>query len=332
MAKLYWVLIFLLGGLLACSSDTHSVQQGEVVTVYSNALTTADRQLFLAFEQSSGIKVNIINDTGANIIERLQQQDSAVADLLLLEGISYLQQAKQLSLLDTLSQGSIVNAIPSHLRDQNLQWLGLAYSANVIAYLADSVDEAQIQGYNDLANPEWKGKLGWGSRNKNVYHSQLAAMLADEGNEAQTWISDLADNLVDTSRNHDPVNFTISDSSAWLSLLNTAEYIKYLSRENRFQPVRLLFPSPLTYLHLTGVGLMHDAPHSSQARSLLNYLFSRDIIAQYCSAHYVYPSRPDIEIPASIRNLGLVRADTSQQTNIARYTDEAKSLVERYGW
>ncbi|MDF9800709.1 iron(III) transport system substrate-binding protein [Catalinimonas alkaloidigena] len=334
MAKLYWILFFLLSGILACDSPTPRVQQGEVVTIFSNALNATDRQLFTAFERSSGVKVNIIIDTGEQIIERLaqQQQDSVIADLILLEGITYFQKAKQVGLLDTLSQGSIVNAIPEHLRDRNLQWIGLGYSANAIAYLRDSVDTLQVRSYADLSNPEWRGKTGWGTQNKNIYLSQLASMLADQGAEAEQWISGLSANLLDSAHYRSPAHFSVTDSTAWLALTNTADYIKNLSEGKRFQSAGLLFSPPAIYLHLTGVGILDEAPHPAQARALLNYLFSRDIVTQYTRLHFLYPTRPDIDPPPSLRNLGLVNADSSSQSNIARYTEEAENLFNRYGW
>ncbi|MEK6480882.1 extracellular solute-binding protein [Catalinimonas sp. 4WD22] len=334
MTKFYWILLFLLCSIFACDSPPPTVQQGDVVNVYTNALNTADRKLFTAFERSSGVRVNIISDTGEQIIERLvqQQQDSVMADLILLEGITYLQQAKQAGLLDTLSQGSIVNAVPNHLRDRNLQWIGLGYSANAIAYLRDSVDTLQVRSYAELTNPEWRRKVGWGARNKNIYYSQLASMLADQGSEAEKWISELPDNLVDSIQNRSSAHFSISDSTAWLALMNTAEYVKHHNGDKRFQSAQLIFPTPATYLHLTGVSILYEAPHPAQARALLNYLFSRDIIAQYTRSHFLYPARPDIEVPASLSNLKLVRADTTSQSDIARFAEEAKSLFDRYSW
>lgn len=335
MRKLYWVCIFLITGMFACDPPTREVQRGEVVNIFSNTLTSADRQLFAAFERSSGIKVNIFNETASQLIDRLiqQQQDSMLADLILLEGIAYLEQAKQTGLLDTLSRGSIVNAIPAPLRDNNLQWLGLGYSVNAIGYLRDSVDTLQVRQYADLADPAWKNKVGWGTKKEAVYQSQLASMLADQGEEfTAEWINRLSGNLVDTLKRSAKL-FTISDSSAWLGIVNTAEYAQNIRSKNaKATPPALVFPTPEAYLHLSGVGIASGAPHPTRAHLLLNYLFSRDVMQQYTSRHYLYPARSDVEIPASLRNLGALRPDTTLQSNIASFTDEAERLLNSSGW
>jgi iron(III) transport system substrate-binding protein len=333
MRKFYWVLIFLVGAMYACDSSTREVQRGEVVILYSNILTSADQSLFTAFERASGVKVNIINETAPRLINRLiqQQQDSMQADLILLEGIAYLQQAKEAGLLDTLSQGSIVNAIPTHLRDSTLQWLGLGYSANLIAYLPDSVDTLQIQHYAELADPKWKNKLGLGIRKKAIYQSQLAAMLADQGEAATAeWLHEISTNRIDTNTYRSAKLFTIADTSAWLSLMNTAEYTKTQSR-NSTAP-GLIFPNPEAYLHITGVGIVPGAPHPARARLLLNYMFSREVMQQYASTHYLYPIRPDVEVPASLRRLGKFRADTTSQSKVARFAPEAERMLDSIGW
>ncbi|WPP53614.1 extracellular solute-binding protein [Catalinimonas niigatensis] len=336
MNRLYCFFIFLISSMFACDSSTHEVQRGEVINVYSNTLTSTDKALFTTFERASGIKVNIISETANLLMNRLiqQQQDSMLADLILLEGISYLQQAKQAGLLDTLSQGSIVNTIPVHLRDTNLQWLSLGYSANVIGYLQDSVDTLQVRRYADLADPQWKNKLGWGTKTKAIYQSQLAAMLADEGEDATTrWINGLAENIIST--NNSPPSAarlsTISDTSAWLGLINTAEYAKSIDGNKPGSP-GLVFPSPEAYLHITGVAITNSAPHPARARLLLNYLFSREVIQQYANMHYLYPARPDAEVPPRVSRLGEFRADTTSQTDIARFADEAERLLNSSGW
>lgn len=332
MVKFCWVFVFLLLFISACDSSTREVQRGEVVNIFSNALKASDRSLFYPFERSSGVRVNIIYESGNRIIQRLmqQQQDSVLADLVLLEGITYLQQAKQAGLLDTLSQGSIVNTIPSHLRDPNLQWLSLGYSANVIGYLRDSVDTLQVQRYADLANPGWKNKLGWGIKNKAMYQSQLASMIADQGEELTArWMEGVSKNMVDTTNYRAARHFAIADSSAWLGLLNTAEYIR-LKRNH--PSTGLLFPSPQAYLHIVGVGIAHKAPHPARASLLLNYLFSRDVMQQYADRYCLYPARPDIEVPARLRRLGKIRPDTTAQGDIARFVDEAERLLNNKGW
>lgn len=322
--------------MFACDSSTREVQRGEVVNVFSNTLTSADKALFTAFERASGIKVNIISETANRLMNRLiqQQQDSMLADLILLEGVTYLQQAKQAGLLDTLSQGSIVNSIPVYLRDPNLQWLSLGYSANIIGYLQDSVDTLQVRRYADLADPQWKNKLGWGTKTRAIYQAQLAAMLADQGEDATAkWINGISENRVNTSNARSSRLFTISDTSAWLGLLNTAEYVKNMHRNNRSSPSPgLIFPMPEAYVHITGVAIAYGAPHPARARLLLNYLFSREVMRQYANMHHLYPARPDVEVPASIISLGKLRADTTLQSDIARFADEAERLLNSSGW
>ncbi len=334
MDKFRYTFIFLVCILFACDSPVRQVEEGEVVNIYSNTLSAADQPLFSNFERSSGIKVNIINDTGDRIISRLAEQDSMLADLIVLEGITYLQQAKQAGLLDTLSQGSIVNTVPAHFRDRDLQWLIVAYSANLIGYQRDSVDTLQLRSYADLADAQWIGKLGRGSREKAVYQSQLASMLADEGESTTAeWMDRIVKNMTDSSNTPSTKLTGIADSIAWLSLVNTSKYFQNTLKNNQGTLSRgLIMPVPEAYLHVTGVSIANDAPHASRAHLLLNYLFSREVMQQYASLHFLYPARPDVEIPPSLGSMGTLNPDTTSQSDIANFSDDAGSLIQRSGW
>jgi len=327
MDRFFCKYIPLLLALYACDSSPRLVEQGEAVIVYSNILTSSDQYLFTAYEKSSGVKVNIVHENGARIISRLSQADSMPADLLILNGLQYLQEAKQAGLLDTLSASSLFSAIPAHLKDNSRQWLGLAYSADAIAYLKDSVDTLQIQQYEALTDIKWQSKLSLGLKRETL-HTHLATMIAIQNTQnAEDWLFSLKQNLADSSRQGLPKFTALNDSSAWLALVNTAEYAASSSRKTA-----LLFPLGGAYLHLSAAGITKEAPHASRARTLLSYLFSRDVMRNFAEAYYLYPARTDVPSPQSLNRLGILKADSSAQSRIATYLTEAERLLELNGW
>jgi len=322
MSKSYSILFLLFGWLCACDTSPRTVKRGEVVNLYSNALTASDQALFTPFEQASGIRVNIINDAGENILARIRQHqgDSLNADVLLLEGINYLQQAKQQALLDTLPNNSFSSAIPANLRDEDGQWLGLGYSAFAIAYRRDSVDTLQIQRYQQLADGQWQNKVRVMGSSRRFYPSLLASMIADEGREeTESWFNTMLQHQEGTA-----------DSLALIKLVNTATYTP--TAENNRKRVNtaaegLLFPGPETYLHISGAAIQADAPHPERAQALFNYLFSRDFMQQYAEKHRLYPSRPDVRTPTALARSVRFQADTTAQSRIARFAGDALSLL-----
>ena len=303
--------LILLTSLAACEPPVREVERGDVVNLYSNQLSASDQELFAPFERASGLKVNIIFRPGGKIIERINElgDDSTNADILLLQGVGNLHQAKEDGLLDTLPNSSFFNAVPAQLRDMDQQWLSLGYSAYAIAYRRDSVDTLQVQTYQQLADTAWQDKLLLLEK-KEAYTSLLASMLAEEDRGTiQDWWTQLLEN-----------RSTQADSLAWLRLTHTAAY--------RPDPEwGLLFPRPQTYLEVVVVGIREQAPHPVRAEALFNYLFSRVFISRFTEKYRYYPSRADIQASDALPSPAEFQADTTAQNRIARFTKEADALL-----
>lgn len=305
------VLILLLS-LFACESPTRTVEQGDVVNLYSNQLSATDQDLFAAFESASGLKVNIISRPGGKILERINTlgDDSTNADVLVLKGGEYLYQAQQAGILDTLPSSSFLDAVPNHLQDDDQQWLGLAYSAYAIAYRRDSVDTLQVQRYQQLADERWQNRLEM-AEEQEAYHSLLASLMADEGRElTQSWWNSLLKN-----RDTNP------DSLTLLQLTNSANY-------RNLPDWGLLFPQPEAYLQLTGAALREGAPQPKRAEALFNYLFSREFLRKYAERYRLFPARTDVEPPSSLYSPATFRKDTTAQSRIARLANNLPPLPQ----
>jgi len=311
LAKLLATAIITTAFLPACDSSERTIERGDVVNLYSNTLTSSDQQLFEPFEKASGLRVNIIFGMGEELVKRAsaRKHDSTNADLLLLRGIEHLRTAQESNLIDTLFDGSFFTAVPSHLRGEDRQWLGLAYSTLPIAYRADSLDSLQVRNYQQLAEERWQGRI-FIPQDEEVATALLAAHLAGQGREAtKTWWGSLLRNR--------------TDSLDSLSLLQIA-YVKNYQPDEDW---RLVFPQPETYLQVTGLALCTYAPRPAYAKSLFTYMFSRAFVKRYCEKYRLYPGRTDVEQPATLVPAAAFQPDTTAQDRIAGFTDEARILA-----
>lgn len=305
-------IIILTLSVFACDRSPRTVQRGEVVNLYSNCLSATDRDLFVPFERTSGLKVNIISKPNYQVLNRIRAlgEDSTNADILLLQGVAYLNQAKQADMLDTLPNSSFIRAIPDYLQDDAQRWLSLGYSTHVIAYLRDSVDSLQVRRYEQLTDERWKGKIAFPTENEDYFVSLLASLMADKSETSvQDWWRGLQDFQDSTP-----------DSLRQLLLTNTSDYIV----EPGWQ---LQFPQPETYLQLTGVGLRRNAPHPGRAEALFNYLFSNSFMKQFAERKRLFPSRQDVDIPSSLPGINRFQVDSTSQSRIARLTEKARALI-----
>jgi len=307
-----FTLLVLLYFLSACEPTARTVEQGEVVNLYSNAIWVDDQSLFSAYENTSGVRVNIISESGDQLLERMVRLkgDSTNADVILFKGTDYLRKADHKGLLDTLENSSYASLIPDLLKSQKQKWIGLGYSAFVISYLRDSVDTLQIQRYQSLADPQWQGKIGLNNE-KGAYTPLLAAMLADwESQATQSWWDTMKQSQIST------------DTLAQIRLVDTSWPMPDQASWG------ILVPEPEVYVQITGVAINEVAPHPARAESLFNFIFSSNFMRNYAQRHQLYPSHLDVEAPGVLPTISPQQIDTTLQTNINRYVDEAKAIQQ----
>lgn len=299
------------------------MERGEVVNVYSDFLRADDEVLFDAFEQQTGLRVNLIIAKAEHIWNRLEDApDSTTADLFMLKGISQLQKATRDGLLDSIPNVNLLRMIPEHLRDDQNLWTTMAYNVYGITYRTDSVDSIQLRSYADLSAGQWQEKLAL-EGNVMHYQSLVAAMLADQGREAtENWLRGLEQNVQAAGSRQ-------LDSSLWLKLTDTKAYFLEAGEKKADVPQAFLFPATEAYLQIMGVGIYKEAPHPERARRLLAYLLSREVMRQTAEQWQAYPASSEVAIPAALQQLSSFQPDTTAQSIIGRYAEEAADLLRR---
>ena len=131
-----WGLLALATALFASAAANAA---GEV-NVYNSRHYTTDTQLWDAFTETTGIKVNVINADHDQLIQRIiQEGENSPADVLITVDAGRLVFAADKNLLAPVKSEVLEKAIPASLRDPEGKWFGLAYRARVLAYNKDRV-------------------------------------------------------------------------------------------------------------------------------------------------------------------------------------------------
>ncbi len=100
-------------------------------------------------------------------------------------------------MLQPVNSATLNANIPAHLRAPKNQWFGLSVRARMIFFNTRKVKPSTLSTYEDLANPQWKGKLCLHT-SKKVYNQSLIAMMIEEHGVAKTeqivkgWVANLA--------------------------------------------------------------------------------------------------------------------------------------------
>ena len=163
--------------------------QEKVLNLYSSRHYQTDEALYANFTKQTGIKMNRIEAAEDPLIERLRNEGAASpADVLVTVDAGRLWRAEQFGLFQPIKSQVLDSRLPDHMRAPNAQWFGFSARARVIVYNKALVNAADVQNYEDLANPKLKGKVCTRS-GSHVYNLSLMSALIEHWGErkAEDW-------------------------------------------------------------------------------------------------------------------------------------------------
>ena len=150
------ILFFTIIILSACTPNKQEIQE---VNLYSQRHYAVDELQYKNFTEKTGIKVNVVKANADQLIERLKNEgDDSPADLFVTVDAGKLYNARQAGVLQKISSENINENIISDLRDPDGFWAPITYRSRIIVYSNDRVKKSDLNSYEDLANPKWKGR------------------------------------------------------------------------------------------------------------------------------------------------------------------------------
>ncbi|MEM9849669.1 MAG: extracellular solute-binding protein, partial [Bacteroidota bacterium] len=147
------LLALLFSAFWACDPQEGGEQQEEesaekIVNVYTHRHYDVDQQLFTQFEESTGIKVNVVNANADELIQKMETEgEASPADVLITVDAGRLGRAKTKGLLQSIESKTLEGIVPAHLIDADKQWFALTKRARIIAYAKDRVQPSELSTY-----------------------------------------------------------------------------------------------------------------------------------------------------------------------------------------
>src|SRR6186997_1237193 len=177
----------LIVGLLGITSFTAACGGGddETLTVYSGRHYGIE-SAFEAWSEESGVEVEYLTGNDGELRERIAADgEDTDADVYLTVDAGNLWAAAEDDLFQPLDSAVLDESIPEELRDPENRWFGLAVRARTIVYNTDLIDEADVPTtYEELADPEYDGRICLRNANNDYQQSLVASMIAADGEEA----------------------------------------------------------------------------------------------------------------------------------------------------
>lgn len=332
-ASLYTLL---LGSALIAVPAMAQAQSSEV-NIYSFREPGLIQPLLDRFSEETGIKANVLF-AGDGLLERVEAEgELSPVDVVLTVDIGNLAGAKEKGITQTISD-SVLADVPEAYRDADGQWVALSLRARVF-YVSNERVDATALTYEDIAQPEWKGRLCTRS-GQHVYNIGLiATRIAHWGvDRTRDWLTAVRDNLNGPAAGNDREQVKkILEGSCDLAIGNT--YYMGLMLNNEAQPeqkewaaaARIVYPDAEgegTQVNVSGAIIAKHAPNADNAQKLVEFLLSDEAQQMYASANYEFPVMPSAKPADVVASWGELKADQTPLTVIASHRNEASALVD----
>ncbi len=325
------------GAALIVALATPAFAQSDEVNVYSYRQPGLIQPLLDQFTAETGIRTNVLF-AGDGLIERVQAEaEFSPADVILTVDIGNLANAKDLGVTQAIESPAL-DRVPAAYRDPDAQWVALSLRARVFYASNERVPETALT-YEDIAKPEWKGRLCTRS-GQHVYNIGLiATRLVHWGTDkTREWLADVRDNLngKPTGSDRDQVK-QIFEGSCDLAIGNT--YYMGLMLNNETEPeqkewaasAHIIYPDAEgdgTQVNVSGVVIAKYAPNRDNAEKLVEFLLSDEAQQLYANSNYEFPVVPGIAPSEQVASWGELKADPTPLTEVAAHRKEASQLVD----
>ena len=153
------------------------------VNIYSHRQPFLINPFLEQFTKKTGIKTNVVYST-KGLAQRLKAEgENSPADLILTVDIGRLYIYEDYNLLQPIKSNVLDSNIPMHLKSPENKWFALSKRSRVIVASKTRVEENTIKRIEDLAKPEWKGRI-CSRPGSHVYNRALmASIIAAHGEE-----------------------------------------------------------------------------------------------------------------------------------------------------
>lgn len=329
-------------GLLAAIALSPQLQAASPeVNLYTTREPALIEPLLKVFSESSGIKVNtlFLKD---GLAERVASEGArSPADLLMAVDFGNLTDLVDKGVTQPLQSPLLEKTIVAPLRDADGHWFALSMRARTL-YVSKELDLPAIS-YEQLAAPEWKGKVCIRSGQHPYNTALIAHMIAKHGEaKAETWLRGLKANLAQRPGGGDrdvarDILGGMCDiglaNSYYLGLMRSgaggADQQKWGDGINALLPV---FDGGGTHVNVSGAALAKHAPNRANAVKLLEFLVSAEAQAIYAQANYEYPVNSVAALNPIIAALGELKVDSTSLADISKHRKAASLLVDKVGF
>ena len=289
--------LLLAGGLAACGGAASGASgSAGSITLYSGQHEQTTQSLVTAFEQQTGIHVNVrYNDEDSFADEIIAEKSHPVADVFYTENSPALEYLQDQGLLAPVDSSTLAKT-PSKYNSPQGDWVGISARVSVLIYNPSLISESQLPtSVLQLGNPKYKGKLALAAGETDFQPIVASVAKAYGDAEATTWLGAIKANGASHSY---PDNETVADEvnrgAVAFGLVNQYYWYRMkaeLGASNVQSKIAYFAPHDPGYVvDVSGAGILKSSKNMADAQKFLAFTVSKqgqEIIAH--SISYEYP-------------------------------------------
>lgn len=340
MAARHKAIAVLIALAAACLVST-AASRAEEITLYSTREAALVEPSIAAFTEASGIRVKIVFVEDSLVKRLASEGEASPADVLVTIGLDKTTQLANRGLTQAFASPLLDRVVPPHLRSGSGQWLALAVRPRVVLARKDSALAAI--DYEDLASPQWRGKLCMRAPLHQNNVALVAAYLAHHGEAAtEAWLAGLKANLAHkpSGKDNDLIR-EIAQGACEIGIGNTVALAQL--RDGRdgaewrewalaVKAVPTTFKGGGTHVNLTGAAIAKHAPHPASAQKFIEFLVTPAAQRIFAAAELEYPVLAAAEQAPILVAIGAFSADAMPIDQVAAHQQVAIALIKKAGF
>lgn len=303
------------------------------VNLYTDRQEVFLRPLTAAFEEESGIKVNVLF-VKKGMFERIKAEGSqSPADVVMALDVGKLRDFAAAGIIVPVIGEPALDKVPPDYRDPKGYWFGITRRIRAIYAPKGS----GIRTYEELAERD-----GICLRSgKHLYNiSLIADMIGRHGaDKAEMWLRDIKQNLARRPQGNDRAQIRgVLNGDCKVGIANTYYYFQMLRKDDPEAPrerllaeVEMIIPQKPS-VNVTGVALAKHAPHRDNALKLMRFLVGARAQYLYASQNFEFPVGDDAAFPPELKPYRSQLADAAAPIDTAIHRVDASIMVEDIGF
>jgi len=271
------------------------------------------------FTEAEGIEVDVrYNDTPAVAGQLLAEGAESPADVLFAQDSGYLGALADAEVLAPLPQ-ALLDRVDPRFHGPDGRWVGTSGRLRALVYDTEAVSPEDLpESLKGLADPKWKGKLGWapGNGSFQAHVSALRHLWGED--ETREWLEAVAANEPTVYPKNSPQVMAAHAGEIQVGWVN--HYYLHKLKEPGFTAANYSFRAEEdagNVLMVAGAGLRAGTPRREQAEALLEFLLSEESQRYFTTETFEYPTVPGIPTHEDVTPLEELSLAPVEQRHLA---------------